>query len=127
MLSALNILIQYPVSQQTPMVTQHLMQTLLIQVTSETTCNIISRYLPYFALGLLRGWLHQGFNPEPLIFPYETQVTIPLHQPPTSPRSTILDRTQARCRLCKDAPEMVQHILAGCKMQAAKTYMEHHT
>ena len=29
-----------------------------------------------------------------------------------------------RCKLCKDAPETVQHIIVGCKMLAAKAYMK---
>ncbi|XP_078022977.1 uncharacterized protein LOC144462717 [Epinephelus lanceolatus] len=35
-------------------------------------------------------------------------------------------RSDQRCRLCKDAPETVQHIVAGCKMQAGSAYMERH-
>ena len=35
-------------------------------------------------------------------------------------------RQDPRCRLCKDAPETVQHIIAGCKMQAGTAYMERH-
>ena len=35
-------------------------------------------------------------------------------------------RQDSRCRLCKDAPETVQHIIAGCKMQAGTAYMERH-
>ncbi len=35
-------------------------------------------------------------------------------------------RQDPRCRLCKDAPETVQHITAGCKMQAGSAYMERH-
>ena len=31
-----------------------------------------------------------------------------------------------RCRLCKDAPEKVHHITAGCKMLAGKAYIELH-
>ncbi|KAF7652694.1 hypothetical protein LDENG_00093610, partial [Lucifuga dentata] len=30
------------------------------------------------------------------------------------------------CRLCKDAPETVQHIVAGCKMLAGTAYTERH-
>uniref|UniRef100_A0A669EZW7 Reverse transcriptase domain-containing protein n=1 Tax=Oreochromis niloticus TaxID=8128 RepID=A0A669EZW7_ORENI len=35
-------------------------------------------------------------------------------------------RQDPRCRLCKDAPETIQHITAGCKMLAGKAYMERH-
>ena len=35
-------------------------------------------------------------------------------------------RQDPRCRLCKDAPEKIQHITAGCKMLAGKAYMERH-
>ena len=35
-------------------------------------------------------------------------------------------RQDPRCRLCKDAPETVQHITAGCKMLAGKAHMESH-
>ncbi|KAK7930440.1 hypothetical protein WMY93_006835 [Mugilogobius chulae] len=35
-------------------------------------------------------------------------------------------RQDPRCRLCKEAPETVQHITAGCKMLAGKAYMERH-
>ncbi|KAK7930437.1 hypothetical protein WMY93_006832 [Mugilogobius chulae] len=35
-------------------------------------------------------------------------------------------RQDPRCRLCKEAPETVQHITAGCKMLAVKAYMERH-
>ena len=35
-------------------------------------------------------------------------------------------RQDPRCRLCKDAPEMVQHIRAGSNIQAGKVYLEHH-
>ena len=35
-------------------------------------------------------------------------------------------RSDPRCRLCKDAPETVQHIVAGCKMLAGSAYMERH-
>ncbi|XP_076610522.1 uncharacterized protein LOC143335176 [Chaetodon auriga] len=35
-------------------------------------------------------------------------------------------RQNPRCRLCKDAPETIQHITAGCKMLAGKAYMECH-
>jgi len=31
-----------------------------------------------------------------------------------------------RCRMCKDASETVQIIVAGCKMQAGTAYMESH-
>jgi len=37
-----------------------------------------------------------------------------------------LIRQEPRCRLCKEASETVQHIAAGCKMQAGTTYMERH-
>ncbi|XP_051920732.1 uncharacterized protein LOC127600296 isoform X1 [Hippocampus zosterae] len=33
---------------------------------------------------------------------------------------------RCRCRLCKEAPETIQHITAGCKMLAGKAYMERH-
>ncbi|CAK6977960.1 zinc-binding domain-containing protein%2C partial [Scomber scombrus] len=33
-------------------------------------------------------------------------------------------RQDPRCRLCKDAPETVQHIVAGCKMQSGTVYKE---
>ncbi|XP_051929435.1 uncharacterized protein LOC127605701 [Hippocampus zosterae] len=35
-------------------------------------------------------------------------------------------RQDPRCRLCKKAPETIQHITAGCKMLAGKAYMERH-
>ena len=35
-------------------------------------------------------------------------------------------RQDPRCRLCKEAPETIQHITAGCKMLAGKAYMERH-
>ena len=35
-------------------------------------------------------------------------------------------RQDPRYRLCKDAPETVQHIVAGCKMLAGSAYMERH-
>ena len=35
-------------------------------------------------------------------------------------------RQDPRCRLCKDPPEIVQHITAGCKMQAGKAHLERH-
>lgn len=35
-------------------------------------------------------------------------------------------RQDPRCRLCKEAPETVQHITAGCKMLAGKAYLERH-
>ncbi len=35
-------------------------------------------------------------------------------------------RQDPGCRLCKDAPEMVQHITARCKMQAVAAHMEQH-
>ncbi|CAK6954711.1 zinc-binding domain-containing protein%2C partial [Scomber scombrus] len=35
-------------------------------------------------------------------------------------------RQDPRCRLHKDAPQTVQHIIAGCKMQAGTAYIEHH-
>ena len=35
-------------------------------------------------------------------------------------------RQDPRCRLCKDASETVQHIVAGCKMQAGTAYTERH-
>ena len=35
-------------------------------------------------------------------------------------------RHDPRFRLCKDTPETVQHIAAGCKILAAKAYMERH-
>uniref|UniRef100_A0A3B5PPD0 Reverse transcriptase domain-containing protein n=1 Tax=Xiphophorus maculatus TaxID=8083 RepID=A0A3B5PPD0_XIPMA len=35
-------------------------------------------------------------------------------------------RQDPRCRLCKEAPETVQHITAGCKILAGKAYMERH-
>ncbi|KAM9816571.1 carbohydrate sulfotransferase 6 isoform X4 [Syngnathus typhle] len=35
-------------------------------------------------------------------------------------------RQDPRCRLCKEAPETVQHITAGCKMLAGKANMERH-
>ncbi|XP_078017068.1 uncharacterized protein LOC144458442 [Epinephelus lanceolatus] len=35
-------------------------------------------------------------------------------------------RSDPRCRLCKDASETVQHIVAGCTMQAGSAYMERH-
>ncbi|XP_037549573.1 usherin [Nematolebias whitei] len=35
-------------------------------------------------------------------------------------------RHHPRCKLCKYAPETGQNILAGCKIQAGKAYMEHH-
>ncbi|KAK7925836.1 hypothetical protein WMY93_008146 [Mugilogobius chulae] len=35
-------------------------------------------------------------------------------------------RQNLKCRLCKEAPETVQHITAGCKMLAGKAYMELH-
>ena len=31
-------------------------------------------------------------------------------------------RSDPRCRLCKDAPETVQHIVAGCKMLDQRTW-----
>ena len=33
-------------------------------------------------------------------------------------------RQDPRCRLCKDAPETVQHITAGCKMLACKAHLD---
>ena len=35
-------------------------------------------------------------------------------------------RQDPSCRLCKEAPETVQHKIAGCKMQAGTAYMERH-
>ncbi|XP_078808275.1 uncharacterized protein LOC144994388 [Oryzias latipes] len=35
-------------------------------------------------------------------------------------------RQDPRCRLCKEAPETIQHITAGCKMLAGKACMERH-
>ncbi|CAL9694852.1 unnamed protein product [Knipowitschia caucasica] len=35
-------------------------------------------------------------------------------------------RQDPRCRLCKEAPETIQHITAGCKMLAGRAYMERH-
>ncbi|XP_078791071.1 uncharacterized protein LOC111949134 [Oryzias latipes] len=35
-------------------------------------------------------------------------------------------RQDPRCRLCKEVPETIQHITAGCKMLAGKAYMERH-
>ncbi|XP_061895633.1 prominin-1-A-like [Entelurus aequoreus] len=35
-------------------------------------------------------------------------------------------RSDPRCRLCKEAPETVQHIVAGCKMLAGSAFMERH-
>ncbi|TWW59398.1 hypothetical protein D4764_06G0009280 [Takifugu flavidus] len=35
-------------------------------------------------------------------------------------------RQDPRCGLCGDAPEIVQHITAGCRMLAGKAYMERH-
>ena len=35
-------------------------------------------------------------------------------------------RSDPRCRLCKDAPATVQHIIVGCKMLASSAYMERH-
>ncbi|XP_055368950.1 uncharacterized protein LOC129604859 [Betta splendens] len=35
-------------------------------------------------------------------------------------------RQDPRCRLCKEAPESIQHITAGCKMLAGKAYMKRH-
>ena len=35
-------------------------------------------------------------------------------------------RQDPRCRLCKEASETVQHIVAGCKMQAETAYTERH-
>uniref|UniRef100_A0A669BY65 Metal transporter n=1 Tax=Oreochromis niloticus TaxID=8128 RepID=A0A669BY65_ORENI len=35
-------------------------------------------------------------------------------------------RQDPSCRLCKDAPETLQHITAGCKMLAGRAYMERH-
>ncbi|XP_051911362.1 uncharacterized protein LOC127593748 [Hippocampus zosterae] len=35
-------------------------------------------------------------------------------------------RQDPMCRLCKEAPETIQHITAGCKMLAGKAYMERH-
>ncbi|XP_068176488.1 uncharacterized protein [Antennarius striatus] len=35
-------------------------------------------------------------------------------------------RSDPRCRLCKEAPESVQHVVAGCKMLASSAYMERH-
>ncbi|KAF7648062.1 hypothetical protein LDENG_00162600 [Lucifuga dentata] len=36
-------------------------------------------------------------------------------------------RQDPRCRQCKDAPETVQHIVAGCKMLAGTAYTERHS
>ena len=33
-------------------------------------------------------------------------------------------RQDPRCRLCKEVPETVKNIVAGCKMQAGSAYME---
>ncbi|XP_067945436.1 uncharacterized protein [Watersipora subatra] len=35
-------------------------------------------------------------------------------------------RTYFRCRLCKDAPETIQHIISGCKQLAENAYTERH-
>lgn len=35
-------------------------------------------------------------------------------------------RQEPRCRLCNDVPETIQHIIAGCKMLAARASMECH-
>lgn len=35
-------------------------------------------------------------------------------------------RRDLRCRLCKDAPETIQHLKAGWKMLAGRDYMERH-
>ncbi|KAF7659584.1 hypothetical protein LDENG_00296340 [Lucifuga dentata] len=35
-------------------------------------------------------------------------------------------RQDPQCRLCKDTPETVQHIVAGCKMLAGTAYTEKH-
>ena len=36
------------------------------------------------------------------------------------------EEIRPKVQLCKDAPETVQHIVAGCKMQAGSAYMERH-
>ena len=35
-------------------------------------------------------------------------------------------RTDASCRLCKQAPESIQHIISGCKQLAGSAYTERH-
>jgi hypothetical protein len=35
-------------------------------------------------------------------------------------------RNDPRCRLCKESPETVQHIISGCKQLAGTAYMERH-
>ena len=57
---------------------------------------------------------------EALIMPAQEQTLI------TKSKEIYDTRQDRRCRLCKEAPETVQHITAGCTMLAGKAYMEHH-
>lgn len=38
----------------------------------------------------------------------------------------IYHREDPWCKLCKDAPEKIQHITAVCKMLGGRSYIEHH-
>ena len=59
------------------------------------------------------GWLHKGdltASTKALILAAQEQVL------PTRQRQTQIYKTRmdSRCRLCKDQPETIQHIISGC-------------
>ena len=71
------------------------------------------------------GWLHKGdlaASTEALILAAQEQV-LPTRQRQTQIYKT---RTDSRCRLCKDQPETIQHIISGCRLLAGTAYTERH-
>ncbi|XP_067949698.1 uncharacterized protein [Watersipora subatra] len=70
-------------------------------------------------------WLNKGnltANTESLIMAAQKQV-LPTRQLQTKIYHT---RDYPRCRLCKDAPETMQHIISGCKQLARNAYTKRH-
>ena len=70
-------------------------------------------------------WLNKGnltANTESLIMAAQEQV-LPTRQLQTEIYYT---KDDPRCRLCKDAPETIQHIISGCKQLAGNAYTERH-